>query len=257
MPFNTGIIVLAAGRATRMGQLKQLLPLGDRPLVQWVLEPAIAAAVGPVVVVLHPAVAAAGIPHDPHPRLHPVVNPWPAQGQARSLRLGLRSLLQVEPALAAALVVLADQPFIPASVLTGLVEAFWQATGDPLVSGSQQSSPAVPPWPPGAPVAARPTWQGRPGHPVLLGRPLFGEVLALAGDEGARPLLARHRDRVLHWPAPGPEVTMDLDTWADYEAACRRLGLPVPARLAGSSLAHPPPEGLPSPEPPPERPGGA
>ncbi|EKP95562.1 putative MobA-like protein [Thermaerobacter subterraneus DSM 13965] len=214
-----GIIVLAAGQATRMGRLKQLLPLGDRSLAQRVIDAALAATAGPVVAVLHPAVAAAGIPRPPHPCLHPVVNPWPEQGQARSLRLGLRCLLQVEPALAAAMIVLADQPFITPRALAGLAGAFDRAVKQ-AAAGS--TSPATF-WPSRAPVAARPVWQGRPGHPVVLGRPLFAEVLTLAGDEGARPLLQRYRDRVLGWPAPGPEVTLDVDTWEDYLAACRLL----------------------------------
>lgn len=62
-----GIIVLAAGQATRMGRLKQLLPLGDRSLAQRVIDAALAATAGPVVAVLHPAVAAAGIPRPPTP----------------------------------------------------------------------------------------------------------------------------------------------------------------------------------------------
>ena len=240
-PFPTGVVVLAAGQARRMGRLKQLLPLGGRPLVEWTLDTAAGAGVGPVVAVLHPAVAAAGIPRRPLPGLHPVVNPWPERGQARSLRLGLRTLLQVEPALAAVLVVLADQPFIPAPVLAGLVEALRDAVAGSSTAGpgGVSGGPPPSPWPATAPVAARPVWQGQPGHPVLLGRPLFPEVLSLTGDEGARPLLRRHRDRLLHWPAPGPEVTLDLDTWADYEAACRRLGFPVPAPVAGPPSTAP------------------
>ncbi|WP_243149678.1 NTP transferase domain-containing protein [Thermaerobacter sp. PB12/4term] len=214
-----GIIVLAAGQGTRMGRLKQLLPLGDQPLAQRVIDAALAATAGPVVAVLHPAVAAADIPRRPHPCLHPVVNPWPEQGQARSLRLGLRALLQVEPALAAAMIVLADQPFITPGVLADLAGAFARA----VKQAATGSAPGGASWPSGAPVAARPFWQGRPGHPVVIGRPLFAGVLALAGDEGARPLLQRYRDRVLGWPAPGPEVTLDVDTWADYLAACRLL----------------------------------
>ena len=249
-----GVIVLAAGQGRRMGRLKQLLPLGDRRIVDWVVAAASGARIGPVVAVLHPAVAAAGVPRTPHPAVHPVVNPWPEDGQARSLRLGLRSLLQVEPALVAAVVMLGDQPFITPEVVRGLVQAFLAA-----------------PHGPAGPLAARPVWDGVPGHPVLLARGLFPEVLRLQGDAGAQPLLARHRSRVLHWPAPGPEVIRDLDTWADYAAACRsRTGSNRPPTrpdapptwagpaAAGHSIADPPspgavPDGAPTPRNP--RPG--
>ena len=35
-------VILAAGRAERMGELKLFLPLGGKPVLQWVLESALA-----------------------------------------------------------------------------------------------------------------------------------------------------------------------------------------------------------------------
>ena len=211
-----GAVVLAAGLATRMGTLKQLLPLGDVPLVEQVIGNVLASRAAPVVAVLHPAVAAAGHPRRCDPRLHPVVNPHPEAGQAASLRLGLRVLLQAEPATAGAIVMLGDQPLVPPAVLDALITRFLNA---------REAAPA-PHGGPRPPVAVRPAWQGRPGNPVLLARELFPEVLALAGDRGARDVLARYRDRVLACPVHSPAVLQDLDTWEDYREACRALGVP-------------------------------
>lgn len=213
-----GVIVLAAGQATRMGRLKQLLPLGNRPLVEWSIQSAREARLGPIVVVLHPAVAAAGIPRHPDPVVHPVVNPWPERGQGVSLRLGLRALLQTEPSLEVTLVVLGDQPFVSANVMTGLVEAFREAARNAVAcrAAGMESAPSVP-------VGARPVWNGKPGHPVLLSRPLLSEALAFPVTDGIKPLLDHHRERMLFWPAPGPEVITDIDTWEDYYIITRRL----------------------------------
>ena len=214
-----GIIVLAAGQATRMGRLKQLLPLGNRPLVEWSIQSAQEARLGPIVVVLHPAVAAAGIPLHPAPGVHPVVNPWPERGQAASLRLGLRTLLQTAPSLEAALVVLGDQPLVSADLMRGLVRAFREVTARhtvPRRPAGVNSAPLVP-------VGARPVWNGEPGHPVLLGRRLLSEALAFPANDSMKPLLDRHRERMLFWPAPGPEVTTDIDTWEDYYIMVKRL----------------------------------
>ena len=48
LPFVSGI-VLAAGASTRMGQTKQLLLLDGRPLLQHVLEQAVASSLAEVV----------------------------------------------------------------------------------------------------------------------------------------------------------------------------------------------------------------
>jgi len=45
-------VVLAAGRAERMGEQKLLLPLRDKPVLQWVLESALESEVHEVICVV-------------------------------------------------------------------------------------------------------------------------------------------------------------------------------------------------------------
>ncbi|HEY6135223.1 MAG TPA: nucleotidyltransferase family protein [Rubrivivax sp.] len=58
---------------------------------------------------------------------------------------------------------------------------------------------------------------GRRGHPVGFSTELFSELLSLAGDEGARRLLARYPAFGVDVDDPG--TLMDIDTVADLHAA--------------------------------------
>ena len=57
-----------------------------------------------------------------------------------------------------------------------------------------------------------PTHQGKPGNPVLWDRRYFGEILALAGDRGAKALLERHAEEVAEVDMGDDAVLRDFDT---------------------------------------------
>src|SRR5258705_690935 len=121
-PSETSIaaVVLAAGRSTRMGAHKLLLPLGDRPLVSYAVAAACASRAAPVVVVLGHDAEAVRTALPPH-RQRYVVNDAFASGMANSLRAGIPA-----PPLAAtrALVLPAHQPVVDAApVRQGLTPA--------------------------------------------------------------------------------------------------------------------------------------
>jgi CTP:molybdopterin cytidylyltransferase MocA len=181
-------IVLAAGASTRMGSPKMLLPVGAGTLLAAALRPLLDAGLPRVVVVLgHEAEAirrGAGLPGDP--RLEVVVNAaWPT-GLASSLRAGLAACGGAD----AVLVALGDQPGVSATVVARLLEAA------------------------AAPLAV-PVHAGRIGHPILFGRALWPELLALSGDAGARTVVMRH---LAEAALVAGELLRDLDSEADYRA---------------------------------------
>ncbi|WP_051663375.1 nucleotidyltransferase family protein [Alicyclobacillus macrosporangiidus] len=195
MPPIAGI-VLAAGASSRMGQPKQLLRLGGRPLVRIAAQTAVQGGVSPVVVVTgsqHAEVSSAlsGLP------VSVVHNPDYLCGMASSLRLGVAAL----PAgTEAAMILLGDQPLLPPSLVRALAEAFWAAW-----SAGSLPLPIV-----------RPRYDGTPGHPVLFPADLFQELMQIEGDQGARGVLQRHPARV-HWvDAENPLWALDADTPADW-----------------------------------------
>jgi molybdenum cofactor cytidylyltransferase len=201
--FLTGI-VLAAGASTRMGRPKQLLPLGGRPLLQRTLDQAAAACLDELILVLgHRAAEVRDALDLPDPsRCRVVVNEHYREGQAGSLRLGLRS---ADPAAAAAAILLGDQPLVTAGRIDRVVRAYREA---------------------GA-LAARPMYVGAggervPGHPVLLDRSTWAELERLGGDRGARDLLAAHPDWLCEIPL-GDEPPLDVNTEEDWRRAGKAL----------------------------------
>jgi molybdenum cofactor cytidylyltransferase len=186
-------IILAAGGSLRMGQPKQLLPIGDRPMVRRVVEAACSAGLEQVVVVVgaHAASvkqALTGLQVDI------VVNTAWLSGMSSSLRLGLAAL---RPEIQAALIVLADQPGLTPDLLRLLV-ARYDNTSAPIVA---------------------PYYQGQRGNPVLFDRSLFGELLRLEGDRGGRTVITSHSDLLERAYVDDPAVILDVDTLPDYERA--------------------------------------
>jgi molybdenum cofactor cytidylyltransferase len=105
-------VILAGGSSSRLGRPKQLLPLGDRPVLAHTLAHALAADLDGVIVVLgHEATAVqeridfAGA--------QVVINDAYREGQSTSLRAGLATL---PPDADAALFILGDQPLIGPAV---------------------------------------------------------------------------------------------------------------------------------------------
>jgi molybdenum cofactor cytidylyltransferase len=178
MSDRVGCVVLAAGEARRFGGRKQLALVGGRPMLAHAVE--LAAPWDPVVVLGAHA-----------EEIRPVVGPsarvvvaedW-AEGQAASLRAGLRAVGDVDWLL----VLLGDMPFVTRAAVEGVL-----ATRSPDVD------------------AVRAVYDGRPGHPVLLGRRVLAAVPALRGDTGARDLLASARVRAFE--AGQLSSPTDIDT---------------------------------------------
>jgi molybdenum cofactor cytidylyltransferase len=181
-------IVLAAGAGTRFGGAKLTSPWRGRRLIHGAVAAALSAPVRAVTVVVgaDPAVAKV-LGRDPRLRLVRAVDH--AQGMAASLRAGIGVL----PAdTTGVFVFLGDMPLIPIDILRPLALA--------LAKGAS---------------AAAPLWAGRRGHPVLFSRTLFPELLALAGDQGAKSLLDGLGDRLKLVESPDDGVLFDIDLRTD------------------------------------------
>jgi molybdenum cofactor cytidylyltransferase len=185
-------VILAAGRALRMGEQKLFLPLNDKPVLQWVLQSALAANLHELVCVvrdLKPVRERIVLTDD---RLHWLVNYGADGGQSTSVIAGLWA---IDPRSEGALFMVGDQPLINKDLIDSLIDEF-------------QSSSAL---------IVAPAFQGQARNPVLFRRELFPELLQLKGDRGGRALIEKHRQEavLVEWRDEIP--FMDLDVREDYE----------------------------------------
>jgi molybdenum cofactor cytidylyltransferase len=192
-------IVLAAGLSRRMGRPKALLELGGKPLARRAVETALNGGLSPVVLVGGEHTSALRKAVADLDGVEVVENPRFAEGMASSLTTGLT---RVHGQASAAMILLADQPLLPAKVVRSLVEKYWE------------DSPC------GVRIV-RPSYAGTPGHPVLFDAQLFPELAVLTGDIGAREVIQRHRDALAWLDFDEGRWGIDVDTPEAFAAVQR------------------------------------
>ncbi len=197
-PCRFDAIVLAAGAGTRFGGGKLSAPWRDGVLLDSALLAAFEAPALRVIVVTGSDPGVAGIAQafatrrGDASRLALVAAQGWAQGLSASLRAGLA---EVSPDCDGAFVFLGDMPAIPPGLTQRMAEAF---------------GPGV--------AAVAPVLDGTPGHPTLIGRALFAEVMRLEGDQGARALMEAQGPRFVRLPVQAAGVLLDVDTREVLEA---------------------------------------
>jgi molybdenum cofactor cytidylyltransferase len=191
---RVGAIVLAAGRSTRMGEAKQLLRLGDSSVLGKTLENVRSAGVDEVVLVLgfSAETIRQQLPISAISGLKVVVNQYYEQGMASSLREGLSAL---DPQTDAALIVLADQPFVRPETLDQIIDRYRSSNAQIVI----------------------PLYKGSRGNPVLLDRSVFPEITALDGDIGCRAIFGSHIEGIVKMEVDDAGILLDIDNKDDYE----------------------------------------
>ena len=187
-----GIIILAAGSSSRLGRPKQLLSIRGKPLLHHCIEIALAAGISPVITVV--GAHADMITEKISPLNTTVVfnDSW-MEGMASSIRCGINNLLQISPHSRGAVLMVCDQPFITASLLSSLI-ATHEETGKPVVASAYSDTL---------------------GTPVFFGKDCFADLMELKGQEGAKKIILKHMEIVAG--ISFPEGNIDIDTAADYE----------------------------------------
>ena len=193
-----GIVLLAAGASARLGTAKQLLAFDGKTLLQHSLDVALDSNNHPVVVVLGSGADQIKKKLDAG-TANVVINDAWQEGMASSLRLGVQSLLEIDPQAEALILMVCDQPFVNAPLLENLVRA-QRETGKPIVTCSY-----------GATF----------GPPTLFSKSLFPELLQLKGDTGARSVIRQHIHEVE--VISFPDGNLDIDTENDYQMAQQKV----------------------------------
>jgi molybdenum cofactor cytidylyltransferase len=190
---SVAAIILAAGRSSRMGKPKLLLPYKGRPIVNWVLAAACASQADPVIIVLGHEAQQVDAALRAERWFLAIHNPGYMDGMSTSLKIGLAATPKEADG---AIILLGDQPLITPEIINAM---------------SAESARE-----PDAIIAA--SYQGRRGNPVLFPRKYFAELETITGDEGGRSALARHLEQVRLVEIDDALAGFDVDTPEEYQA---------------------------------------
>lgn len=190
-PSGVAAVILAAGMSKRMGAPKQLLKLGGATLLEHALNNVRRSQAREIVLVLG-HVADAIREQTALDGVKVVINPAYEEGMGTSLRAGIAALA---PESGAAMIVLADQPFVRPETL------------DRLIEQHRARRPQI----------VIPLYRGFRGNPVLLDRSVFPEIAGLAGDIGCRAIFGDHTENILKVDVDDPGILLDADTEEDFQ----------------------------------------
>ena len=187
-------VVLAAGLSTRMGRPKMVLPWGSTTVIGQVVATLVQAQVDEIVVVTGAAreEVEAAVGQGKWDTVRTVFNPRYAENDMLvSLQAGIATLSDPVDAM---LVVLGDQPQIEDKVVRRLVDTY-RTQGQPLLV---------------------PSYCMRRGHPWVVARSLWPDLLSAPVGSTMRDFLYAHKERITYIEVSSLTILRDLDTPDDY-----------------------------------------
>lgn len=184
---KVGAILLAAGASRRMGETKQLLPVGDEPAVVYCVRRLLESGVDDIVVVVghdrwRVAAALEGY------AVCIAVNADADSEMAESVRIGVTTLPQY---ITGVMVALCDHPLVAADTYALLKHRHHVNPGQILL----------------------PVYRGRGGHPTLFPRTLCRHVNE---KMPLNRIVQQYFNRVSRIPIRDPGLFHDMDTEQDY-----------------------------------------
>ena len=188
-----GIVILAAGASTRLGEPKQLLKYDHKNLLQRTIDAAVSSNADPVVIVLGANADQISKEID-RSKINVVINTEWEEGMASSVRNGLNELLFISPSIDAVILMVCDQPHISSELINDVIDK-QKESGKTIVTSNYGETF---------------------GPPALFHKSLFHELMQLKGDVGARKIIQHHSDEVA--TVLFTKGKIDIDTKEDYDA---------------------------------------
>ncbi len=192
---KVGLVILAAGASTRLGQPKQLLMYKGRSLLSHAVEVAIASLCQPIVVVLGYLAEQLQLELAEYPVQIAQNRSW-IEGMGTSISVGVQALTELPTNIEAVILMVCDQPFVSAELLNHLVTQY-TSTNCQIVASAYGATRGV---------------------PALFSQTQFLELISLNADQGAKQIIKRQKDKLIEVPFPAGEI--DIDTLDDYQQYC-------------------------------------
>ncbi|MBL8089571.1 MAG: nucleotidyltransferase family protein [Anaerolineales bacterium] len=206
-------IILAAGKSARMGQNKMMMKWGDMTVIEKVIQTIQDSRIEDIVLVTNPDLQI------PIYNVRITINETNHE-MLSSLQLGLQSLTPsafgTSPKYAnenikksanqlsvfgggrvgveATIICLGDQPQIESRSVRAVCEAYQKSKSNLVV----------------------PSYQNRRGHPWLVAKSLWDEILKMKENQTPRDFLNNHADEIEYVNLDTPTILQDLDTPEDY-----------------------------------------
>lgn len=192
----TGIsaLILAAGRSTRMGVPKMLLPWGQSTVIRTIINKALNAELSPVVVVtgayqalldeeLAPFTPGISIVHNEEFTQHDMFY---------SVKKGISHLMDKCEAV---MLFLGDQPHISLRIISDMGSLFYSQRPGILI----------------------PSYNMRRGHPTLIHHRFFQEILSMPNESNLKVFLASHEHEIQYLTIQDNSVLEDIDSPEGYQ----------------------------------------
>lgn len=189
--METGILIVAAGNSSRLGEPKQLLKFKGKTLLRNVVEEAIKVSQSVVVVMGSGHSQISKEIENLEVKIVENIN-W-NEGMGSSIKIGITQLLNEFPEVQNIIISVCDQPFIEASVFSDLIQ---------MQKDSQKGI-----------VASK--YSDTLGTPVLFTKKYFEELSKLSGQEGAKKMIQKFKNNIAE--INFEKGAIDIDTQTDYQ----------------------------------------
>jgi len=184
--MNISAIILAAGKSARMGQNKLLMKWGNVTVLEKVIQTIQSAEIDDIIVITTNEISKSITNY----KLQITLNET-NQEMLSSIQLGLQNQKAESESV---IICLGDQPQIVSRSVRAVCEAYQKNKSNLVV----------------------PSYQMRRGHPWLVARPLWDEILNMRSNESPRDFLNKHADEIEYVNLDTPTILQDLDTPEDY-----------------------------------------
>jgi molybdenum cofactor cytidylyltransferase len=183
-------IILAAGQSKRMGEPKMLMSWGKSTVLQTVISTIYASGVGDILVVT--GGAREQVESLVGKSVQTIFNKdYASEEMLLSIKLGLKAKMREA---SAALICLGDQPQVQERCVREIIAAWDQNRARIII----------------------PSYEKHGGHPWLIAREYWDEILDMPSDQTMRDFFKSHRSNIFYINANTPTVLQDLDTPEDY-----------------------------------------
>lgn len=187
---NIWAIVLAAGESKRMGFPKMLLDFNGRTMIENVISMVAESEAGNIIIVLG-AERESILEILTKYRVQTCYNGNFKKGMLSSVQCGFNN---IPPDADAVLVFQGDQPLITTKTVNSMISAYRSTDKEILI----------------------PVYNGKRGHPIMIGMKYREEIMTLDAGIGLRELTTNHPEDVLQVETEDPGILRDFDTYEEY-----------------------------------------